>query len=317
MQTFFQQLFVWSAALAFFAGGFFIFSVIFPAPNFSTQTITVTSGQSITDTAESLANAGVVSFRYTVSIPLRLADATITAGTYKFSNPEEPLTIAQRLQSGDFRTEQTSITIPEGSTRQDIAGRIADKPSVSVTETDFLQNSQGQQGYLFPDTYQLSSDITAEEVVTKMQSNFQSQIQPLRPEINQSPRTLDEIITMASLIQREAAEYQTRRRVAGVLWNRFDQGMPLQVDAVFMYLIGKASSELTQEDLSTDSPYNLYENIGLPPTPIANPGLDAIKAAVNPKQTDYMYYLTGNDGRFHFAETLKQHNANKQRYLQN
>jgi len=312
----YRQLVVWGGVAVCAAGCFFVLSFFLPAPNFSPQTITVPSGQSITDTAQNLAEANLVSFSYTVEVPLQLKQATIQAGTYKFSQPETPLAIARRLQNGDFRTEQTEITIPEGSTREDIANRIDNHPDIAVTKSEFLSASEGYHGYLFPDTYRLADDVTAEEIVSVMGDNFTRKIASLKPTINQLPYTLDQVITMASLVQREAADYRVRRRVAGVLWSRFDQGKPLQVDAVFAYLLGKASSELTRKDLQVDSPYNLYKNVGLPPTPIANPGLAAIKATINPVQTDNLYYLTGDDGEFHFAETLEEHKENKRRYME-
>ncbi|PSO45788.1 MAG: endolytic transglycosylase MltG [Parcubacteria group bacterium SW_6_46_9] len=312
----YQQLVVWGGVAMCAVGCLFILSFLLPPPNFSPQTITVPSGQSITDTAQNLAEANLVSFGYTVEAPLQLKQATIQAGTYKFSQPETPLAIARRLQTGDFRTEQTEITIPEGSTREDIANRIGDRSDIAVTKSEFLSASEGYHGYLFPDTYRLADDVTAEEIVSVMRENFTRKVGPLKSNIDQLPYTLDQVITMASLVQREAADYQTRRRVASVLWSRFDQGKPLQVDAVFAYLLGKASSELTREDLQVDSPYNLYKNVGLPPTPIANPGLAAIKATINPIQTDDLYYLTGDDGEFHFAETLDEHNENKRRYME-
>ena len=120
---------------------------------------------------------------------------------------------------------------------------------------------------------------------------------------------------MASLLEEEAATLEDRQIIAGILWRRMAAGMPLQVDAVFPYIIGKNSFELTTNDLKTDSPYNTYTNRGLPPGPITNPGLDSILAAVTPQKTSYVYYLSDHDGNFHYSTTYEQHLQAKAKYL--
>jgi len=148
-----------------------------------------------------------------------------------------------------------------------------------------------------------------------MRRNFYEQIKTIETEILSFEHPLEDIVKMASLIEREAANYEDRRRIAGVLWNRIDIGMPLQVDAVFAPLLGKSTYDLTREDLATDSLYNLHINTGLTPTPIANPGLEAIKATINPINTEDIFYLSDRAGNFYFAETLDQHNYNRDNFL--
>ncbi len=121
---------------------------------------------------------------------------------------------------------------------------------------------------------------------------------------------------MASLVEEEASNSTDRRIIAGILWRRLAHNMPLQVDAPFYYIIGKGSSQLTLKDLSMDSPYNLYKHTGLPPRPIDNPGLDAIVDTITPTTTDYLYFLSGRDGKMHYASTFEGHVANKGKYLE-
>lgn len=120
---------------------------------------------------------------------------------------------------------------------------------------------------------------------------------------------------MASLIEREAKTDEDRKTIAGILWNRIDLKMPLQVDAVFGYIKGIDTYHPTSEDLSIESPYNTYLHAGLPPTPISNPGLESLHAAATPTKTDYLYYLTGKDGVMHYAKTFEEHKANRAKYL--
>jgi UPF0755 protein len=133
--------------------------------------------------------------------------------------------------------------------------------------------------------------------------------------IASSTRPLDEIIKMASIVETEARMEKTRRVVAGILWERIRRGMPLQVDVSFRYINGKTTRNLTVSDLKIDSPYNSYIYKGLPPTPIANPGLEAILASANPIKTDYLYFLTGKDNVMYYARTFEEHVVNTELYL--
>lgn len=135
------------------------------------------------------------------------------------------------------------------------------------------------------------------------------------PDVEKSGRTLNEIITMASLIEEEANTKESRRIISGILWQRIKQGMRLQVDAVFPYIMNKFSLQLTKEDLMDDSPYNTYRYAGLPPGPISNPGWDSIYAAIYPAKTSYLYYLSDREGNMYYAKTFEEHKANKAKYL--
>ena len=133
--------------------------------------------------------------------------------------------------------------------------------------------------------------------------------------LKKSGKTLREVVIMASLLEKEAAKTEDRRMVAGILWKRISIGMPLQVDAVFPYIIGKNTFDLTRADLKVDSPYNTYKYKGLPVGPIANPGLDSMVAAMTPVKSNYIFYLTDMQSKFHFSVTYAQHLANQKKYL--
>ncbi len=171
------------------------------------------------------------------------------------------------------------------------------------------------EGYLFPDTYFFLINDTPEKVVAKMNENLKNKTADLEDAIAKSKRSFHQILTMASLIEKEAANPEDRRIISGVLWKRFDQKMPLQVDAAFVYALGKNTYELTTADLKIDSPYNTYIHRGLPPTPIDNPGLDAIQAAIFPEKTPYWYYLSDKSGNIYYSKTFAEHVQKKNQYL--
>lgn len=286
-----------------------------PPPFFSSKQVHINRGASVQQAAENLTEAGVIYTPELLTIPMRLSDQRVVAGTYQFDEGESATTVIRRLSSGVYGVQQKQVVIPEGFTNEQIANRLASQLEGEFSRSVFLKISKGEEGYLYPDTYQFHSNVAEKEIVSILRSNFSDKIARIQEDIKASRWTLDQVIKMASLIEREAADYRMRRRIAGVLWSRYERGMPLQVDAVFAPLLGKSTYELTRSDLRTDSPYNLYVNQGLPPTPIANPGLEAIKATIDPIKSDDLYYLSDANGEFHFAETLAEHNENKRRYL--
>ncbi len=148
-----------------------------------------------------------------------------------------------------------------------------------------------------------------------MHQTFKKRIATLTSEVEKFGKPVSEIVILASLLEEEASTSEDRRIVSGILWKRLSMGMLLQVDATFQYINGKGSLELTLDDLKIDSPYNTYKYKGLPPTPISNPGLDSIRAAVIPTKTNYLYYLSERDGTMHYATTFAEHLRNKARYL--
>lgn len=209
----------------------------------------------------------------------------------------------------DYRQEAQEKQLPDFSERFSF---LEDKPA-----------HYGLEGFLFPDTYRVFADATLEEVVVKMLENFDRKLTAeMRAEIAKQGKSIYEIIIMASLIEKEApinyrdAENRDARLVSGIFWNRLRIGQALQADATLSYLFNNNKPAHSGAELTVDSPYNSYKYRGLPPTPICNPGLKAIGAAIYPLKTDYFYFLTTLDGAaIYYAETYQEHLQNKYKYL--
>ncbi len=236
----------------------------------------------------------------------------IVAGDYYFDQPANMFTVIDRLVSGDHRLTPVKVTIPEGYNVFDIAA-LFQKKFPLFDAKKFIESTQ--EGYLFPDTYFFLPNVTYPEVISLMRKNFDVKILTLASEIKTSKKSLKDIITMASILEGEARTPETRKMISGILWKRLSLGIPLQVDAAFQYVNGKNSFELTSDDLKIDSPYNTYKYKGFPPTPISNPGLDSINAALSPTKSDYLYFLTDSKGVMHYAKTFEEHVANKALYI--
>jgi len=239
---------------------------------------------------------------------------SVVAGSYFFPDPQHVLTIGKRLTVGDFEIEPARITIPEGANTREVA-LILEERLLGFDAAAFSKLAEGKEGYLFPDTYFFIPGEEPEAILERMEGNFTRRVATLQKEIAVFGEPLPEVLTMASLLEEEASNLEDRRIIAGILWGRIARGMPLQVDAVFPYIIGKNSLKLTREDLRTDSPYNTYINKGLPPGPITNPGLDSILAAVTPVKSQYVYYLSDLEGNFHYSATYDEHLQAKAKYL--
>jgi len=206
------------------------------------------------------------------------------------------------------------LTLTEGSSVKVLSEQIKAVLKEFDTE-EFIKLAKPFEGYLFPETYLIPEDFSPEELVDLLKDTFMEKISDYQTEIEKSNLTLNEIITLASIIEREANSVESQKMVSGILQNRLAINMPLQADASIEYILEKPLKELTPEDLKIDSPYNTYLNKGLPPTPIGNPGINAITAVFEPTASDYLFYITGNDGEFYYAKTFDEHRVNIARYL--
>lgn len=246
------------------------------------------------------------------------AEKNIQAGTFRLSASMSPREILKELSHG---TLDTWLTIIEGWRNEEIASLL--EKELTVSSQDFLKVAQ--IGLMFPDTYAFPKEASAGAVVKIMLTNFDRKFdQKLKAAVKKEGLTESEAITLASIVEREAKYDADRPIVAGVLFNRLRRKMPLQADATIQYALGyQAESEtwwkknLTKDDLKIDSSYNSYLNVGLPPTPICNPGLAAIQAVAQPAKTDHLYYLSDKEGKMHYAKTLEEHNENIRKYLPN
>ncbi len=280
------------------------------------QRVDIAPGMNVRDIANALAEAGVVrssSLLYFV-IVLSHEPRDIKASSYLFDSPLSTTEVAKRLVVGDFDTDLIRFTHFEGERLTSIAMRAAEiLPAFNADE--FITITAGKEGRLFPETYFVPATFTAAELAALMESTFVESLAPLATDIKNHPLTLDKIIVLASIIEREANTTESKRMVSGILQNRLAIDMPLQADASIEYALDKPLKELTPEDLEIDTPYNTYLYKGLPPTPIGNPGLDAIQAVLKPQESEYFYYITDEDGVFYYAETYDEHLDNIERYL--
>ncbi len=278
------------------------------------STITIVQGASAPEIAGMLAEENIVARPSVLRFLFRISGTggQIHFGTYRFQTPENAFSVAYRLIMGSYGIPPVRLTFVEGITVREMSAQVTAALS-HIKEEEFLQAARPYEGYLFPDTYLFSPSADAASIVATMRANFDAKIASLP--VAASGRPLSDIVIIASLVEKEARTTPSRRIVAGILWNRLELGMPLQVDAVFGYIFNRDTYSPSFADLKIDSPYNTYTHIGLPPGPINNPGLDSLEAALTPTKTEYLYYLTGKDELMHYATTYAGHQANQKRYL--
>lgn len=290
----------------------FDLGLIFPPSFDGVKTITIRQGESADEVAHMLLHEGLIRQRFDFLLYLKFTgkDTKIKPGIYSFQEPlSAPRIAAQIIGNSAERT----IRIPEGWTKFEIA-RYLERERV-VAQGNFIKAADGKEGYLFPDTYRIFQNVSAEELVNLFEKTFNQKIEPLRADIEQRKIPLSDIVIMASLIEKESSGSDDRAIISGILWKRLGVNIPLQVDATLSYLTGKTSLDLTTDDLNIDSPYNTYRYPGLPQGPIGNPGLESIKAATYPQQTPYWFYLHDKEGRVYYAKTFDEHKENKIKYL--
>lgn len=276
----------------------------------------IEKGMSVKEITESARTEGIVRSSLLLYIVLTYAydPTTIYAGTYSFNEPLSVFEVAKKLSNNEIDNILISITIPEGTTRKDIAKII--KNSIEDFDTNaFLELTKNNEGYLFPDTYFVPKDFSAENFVSLLTETFAKKLSTVREQIIDSSFTEYEVLILASILEREANSEESMHMVSGILQNRLKIGMALQTDASIEYVLDKSLSELQPEDLKTDTEYNTYLYPGLTPTPIGNPGMQAIHAVLNPTPSSYMFYITGTDGEFHYSKTFEEHKRNIQKYL--
>ncbi|MGH7141812.1 MAG: endolytic transglycosylase MltG [Minisyncoccia bacterium] len=303
--------FLLGIALALIWHGVFSAPASFVAPTL----VAVSSDASLEKIAEEMEVQHVVRSASLLRLLLRISGASgrVEAGSYFFAGPQNVITVARRLARSDFELVPVRVTVIEGMSVTQI-GALLDKKLAPFNEQQFVALALPDEGYLYPDTYYFLPGEDPAEIIAAMEQNFQNHVAPLQPQIAAFGRPLSNDVTMASILVGEAASDQDRRTVAGILWKRLSLGMPLQVDATFRYITTKDLTKLDGTDIATDSPYNTYKNAGLPPTPIGSPGAEAIKQAVTPIKTNYLYYLSDKNGVMHYSATYAGQEANIKKY---
>lgn len=277
-------------------------------------TFIVAKGAGVREIANSLKKQGLIKDPIAFFLLVRFAlniDDKIQAGDHRLSKSMDAATLAKRLTTA---TNDVWVTLPEGMRAQEIADILEkDLPSY---EDSWRKTLEDNEGYLFPDTYLIPKTAGIDMVLAIFKNNFKSKYDALNTNKNQ-----EEIVTIASLIEREAKHAKDRPLVASVIYNRLDLGMKLDIDATVQYVLGYQTDEkrwwkknLLFKDLEVNSPYNTYRNAGLPPTPIANPGIASLQAAIAPANTNYLYYIADKNGVNRYAETLEEHSENIEKY---
>lgn len=303
-------LLISAAALAF------LYFAAPPALQEGGVNLVVSRGMSVQSIAQEAKQRGIVRSSLLLSTILTKSyDPTkIYAGTYRFEKAQSVFEVARKLASTEVDDTLRTLTIPEGTTRESIAS-IAQAAIPSFDAEAFLAITENKEGYLFPDTYFVPEEFTAQELADLLMETYHARVEPLNDVMASSTFSEYEVLILASILEREANSEESMRMVSGILQNRLEIGMALQTDASIEYALHKPLSELTSEDLDMDTPYNTYLYPGLVPTPIGNPGLTAIEAVLHPEHTEYFYYITGDDGNFYYAKTFDEHKANIARYL--
>jgi UPF0755 protein len=307
--------------VALLAAGGVVWLVLAPYGPESETFVNLAPGSSTARMGRQLEQAGVVRSRYAFDLLRLWQRGTLRAGEYRFDHPAPVTEVFGRIARGDVFTK--TVTVPEGASIFEIAARV--EQAGLGTRQEFLDAAVSQaglvddldpgakslEGYLFPDTYHFARKATPEQIAATMVKRFRVVAGQLGLKEN-----VHRVVTMASLVERETAVAAERPLVASVFNNRLAKNMPLMTDPSVIYgleLEGRWRGAIYQSDLTTDTPWNTYMHPGLPPGPVANPGVRSLRAAMEPAATDYLYFVAAGanpQGRSLFARTLDEHNRN-------
>ncbi len=288
--------------------------LIAPPNNFKEpSTVEIEEGKSLSDIAEKMHEEHIIRspFWFRAFVILYQGERRVPAGQYYFNSPEPVYQIARRVSDGDFGMKPLRATIIEGWNLYHIADYLEERFVMFDRDLFF---SIVKEGYLAPDTYFFFPLSTTEQLVEKMSKNFDLKMGKIKEEMV-IDRPLEDILIMASILEAEANTVESKRKVSDILWRRLEADMPLQVDATFIYINNKNTYQLTLDDLQIDNPYNTYKFTGLPPTPINNPSINAIKAAIDPLENPYWYFLSDLSGNMYYGRDFDEHQYNRANYL--
>lgn len=287
--------------------------------NGTDQVVVINKGQGIKEIGQKMEKMHLIrdSFYFEIYAFL-FQKKNLQAGEYVFNSSMSISEIVESLVVGKVVRHEIKITIPEGFTLKQIDQKLTEAgliQSGALINFD-INKTQHLEGYLFPDTYFFGKDASLDEVVNKMLDNFDKKFDTgMKEEAARQNRTAEQIVILASIIQNEALNEEEMPLLSGVFSNRLKQNWPLQSDATVNYITGKGMRQAAIEDTKINSPYNTYQYKGLPPGPICNPGLAALKAAIWPVKTDYFYFFHPLDGPTIFSRTEQEHQANRAKWL--
>jgi UPF0755 protein len=283
-------------------------------------------GSGIRKLANELEAAGVIrnSWHFVLMTRLRGDAHRLKAGEYRFNNGMTPDVILRKIVSGDV--DYKKFTLPEGYSMYQ-AAELLEQQGYFKRDA-FMEkcrdkalllrlglNEATAEGYLYPATYNLSRGGSEEQLLEQMVGQFNKTYAGIQDVENARRFSRHEIVTLASIIEKEAVSADEKPLIASVFYNRLRIGMPLQSDPTAVYGVRAFTGKVSKADILRPSPYNTYLNKGLPPGPIGNPGIDAVKAAITPAKTDYLYFVARQDGTHQFSRTLEEHNLAVVRYL--
>lgn len=297
-----------------------------PAIQAGPRVVEVPAHQGLVDVAGLLDEAGVIRTRvgFVLLALARGSARSLKAGEYQIPAGANTVRVLELLEGG--RVLQHAVAFPEGGTLSELARQLEAERLVAADEllrvardAVFLRTldvpADSVEGYLFPDTYQFVKGMTAEEILARMVARMREKIAPeIVAEARARDLSVHQLLTLASIIEKEAVESSEMPLISAVFWNRLKRDMPLQADPTVQYAVNKDRRRLTREDLQVDSPYNTYRRQGLPPGPIGSPGRVAIQAAVRPARVKYLYFVAMDERRHQFSTNLADHNAAVARY---
>jgi len=311
-----------------------LFQIYIPLNSGQSQIIEINKGQGVKEIAKVLEEKKLIRSDFWFETYLWLEDKQnkLQAGRYLIDSNLSIAKIAEIIIEGRVIPDEVWVTVPEGFTLKQLIARFIENGFDSIKEIEgkttddfrsryqFLADAPNKvslQGFLFPDTYKFKKEAGVDELIAKMLDNFDGKLTAkMRQDIKNQNRTIFEIVIMASLLEKEALLSADRKIISGIFWKRIKDNYPLESDATLSYIFNDKKTRHSIEETKIDSPYNTYLHPGLPPTPINNPGLDAIEAAIYPQESNYYFFLTKPDtGEAVFASTLKEHNLNKKKYL--
>ncbi|MFB6226242.1 MAG: endolytic transglycosylase MltG [Candidatus Paceibacteria bacterium] len=327
-------------------GGWFIYSEIYSAQAQYEQAVTfeIQEDESIKEISKKLEKKGVIRSRWLFEkyLTFRGLDTKVRPGNFKVQPPITLARVAEALKRPE--NNQMKITIIPGwdlhkladyfeskniIRSQDQLYKITGKPAQKTDNTyvdifdkpPTLLKSKPRgvnlEGYLRPDTYKIYKDSSIEEIIKKLiRARSEQFTDDMYSQVKQKGRTIHEVLTVASMLEREVQTKTDKKKVADILWRRLEAGWQLQMDSTVHYIHGEADTKFTTDkQRSSSNPYNTYEYTGLPPGPISIPSLESIQAAIEPTENDYWYFLTDSENRVHYAKNLRQHNINVERYI--
>jgi UPF0755 protein len=313
----------WGAALAAVAVALLCALLLFdtaPPPDWQDRKVTVPRGSRLPEVVSALREGGVLRrpLVFRALVYLTLTSRRLHYGEYTFSRPPSTFEVWRKVYHGDVVTYR--VTVPPGANLYDVAALLNEHSlaepeaflaaATSPAELERLEIPGGSaEGYLYPETYTLVKTVTPEEILEDMVRMFRKRFTPeMERKAKASGFSLHQVVTIASIIEKETGIDGEKPLVSAVIRRRLALGMPLQMDPTVIYGVRRFDGTVTRKDLRTPGPYNTYTSRGLPPGPIANPGMPALEAALTPADADYLYFVSRNDGSHTFSRTLEEHN---------